>query len=246
MKRLWIADVHANLPAFEAVLDDVGGVDEIVFLGDIVGFGPYPSECLDLLQRLQPRAVLGNHDATILAMRGRPAAPSRPVVWDEWTCRQLSDSQCAYLAGFPDELQVVSAGMDIKAIHHPRGIPYLHPAMPDNVLANHFRDVAGPAVFCGHSHRPIDRTVAGRRFVCIPAVGQPRNGDARAGYAVEQNGVLHFRFVAYDIERVVIAVRKIGLAEGFCLRWCRFLRTAFDVEWSREYVETRHIGAPPH
>ena len=51
MKRLWIADIHANLPAFEAVLADAGAVDDIVFLGDIVGFGPNPAECIELLRQ---------------------------------------------------------------------------------------------------------------------------------------------------------------------------------------------------
>ncbi|MBU0606911.1 MAG: metallophosphoesterase family protein, partial [Armatimonadetes bacterium] len=69
MKRLWIADVHANLPAFVAVLADAGAVDEVIFLGDVVGYGPHPAECVDLLARLQPQAVLGNHDAAVLALQ---------------------------------------------------------------------------------------------------------------------------------------------------------------------------------
>ena len=107
--------------------------------------------------------------------------------------------------------------------------------MADSVLADHVQAVAGPAVFCGHSHRPIDRIVEGRRFVCIPPVGQARNGDPRAGYAVENDGDLEFRFVAYDIEKTVADVRSIGLNEGFCQRWISFLRTGSDAEWSREY-----------
>ena len=103
MKRLWIADVHANLPAFEAVLQNAGTVDEIVFLGDIVGYGPHPSACIDLLKHLQPKAVLGNHDASVLALGRRAARYSRPVNWDEWTHDQLNDSQLSYLAALPTD-----------------------------------------------------------------------------------------------------------------------------------------------
>lgn len=98
MKRLWIADVHANLPAFEAVLADAGKAGEIVFLGDIVGFGPHPSACADLLIQLDANVILGNHDVSTLAIRTR-STPRRahPVDWDEWTFDQLSDSQLSYL-----------------------------------------------------------------------------------------------------------------------------------------------------
>ena len=247
MKRLWIADVHANLPAFEAVLRDATPVDEVVFLGDIVGYGPHPSACVDLLKQLDAKAVLGNHDASVLAAGGRSAQQSGPVNWDEWTFDRLSDSQRSYLAGLPGERTVVSRGTEIKAMHHPPGAPYLHPAMPDAVLANHLQSVRRPIVFCGHSHRGIDRTVDGRRLVCIPPVGQPRNGDPRAGYALERDGNLAFNFVTYDIESVITDIGRIGLAGEFCQRWINFLRTGSDPKWSREYEHdgTRAGGAHP-
>ncbi len=235
MRRLWIADIHANLPAFEAVLADAGAVDDVVFLGDIVGCGPHPAACVDLLAQLDAKAILGNHDAAVLAIRGRAARRSNHVDWDEWTFDQLNESQLSYLAALPSELSIVGSGVNVKAMHHPSGAPYLHGAMPDSVLASHLQGVSHPVIFCGHSHHQIDRTVNGCRYVCIPPVGQPRNGDARAGYAVEADGSLLFNFVPYDIERVVSDIERIGLADEFCQRWIRFLRAGFDVEWSREY-----------
>ncbi len=235
MRRLWITDVHANLPAFEAVLADAGEVNETVFLGDIVGYGPNPSTCVDLLNQLGARAILGNHDAAILAIRGRAARRANPVDWDEWTFDRLSESQLSYLATLATELTVDFRGIKAKAMHHPPGAPYLHPSMPDPVLAKHLQAVPCPVVICGHSHRRIDRTVDGLRYVCIPPVGQPRNSDPRAGYAVECDGNLEFRFVTYDVERYVADLCKIGLSEEFCQRWAGFVRTGYDTEWSREY-----------
>ena len=235
MKRLWIADVHANLSAFEAVLADAGTVDEIVFLGDIVGFGPHPAECVDLLRQLDAKAIRGNHDTTILNIRNCGTQCAVPVDWNEWTCNQLNESQLSFLASLPNELSIESLGFAIQAMHHPAKAPYLHPDMPDAVLASHLKDIQHPVVFCGHSHRQIDRIVNGHRYVCIPPIGQPRNRDPRAGYAIEDGGTLTFRYVTYDIERVANDIQNIGLHEEFCQRWLRFLRTGFDVEWSREY-----------
>jgi diadenosine tetraphosphatase ApaH/serine/threonine PP2A family protein phosphatase len=233
MRRLLIADVHANLPAFEAVLRDAGAVDETIFLGDVVGFGPHPAECVDLLQSTRARAIAGNHDYEVLRLSDWSFIPGEPVNWSRWTRRQLIDAQVDYLERLPAGRTI--AGGEIRVIHHPSGAPYLHPQMPDAVFARHFRAVAGDAVFFAHSHRVIDRTVEGRRLVCIPSVGQPRDGDPRAGYALESGGELSFHRVAYDVEAVAADVRAIGLDPAFTSRWIEFLRTGFDEEWSRPW-----------
>lgn len=230
-----MADVHANLPAFEAVLSDAGGCDEIWFLGDIVGFGPNPGACVDLLKRCGAMGIRGNHDASVLAVGRRGETRSRPVNWDEWSYDQLSVEQRSFLASMPPQLDTTCCGAPAKLIHHPAGAPYLHPAMPDVVLAQHVRPYPGTVLVCGHSHRAIDRKLGGGRFVCLPPVGQPRNGDPRAGYAVEEQGALSFHYVEYDIERVASDIGRIGLHPGFQERWLRFLRTGKDPEWSREY-----------
>lgn len=236
MKRLWIADVHANLPAFVAVLADAGAVDEVIFLGDVVGYGPHPAECVDLLARLQPQAVLGNHDAAVLALQGGNADGGEPLNWDAWTAAQLSEGQLDWLAALPESLALSACGLPTLARHHQPGAPYLHPAMPDEVLAARVGELPAPLVLVGHSHRALDRTLAGHRLVCLPPVGQPRNGDPRAGYAIEEAGALAFHYVGYDVARTARDTQRIGLPEPFCSRWLNFLRTAHDPEWSREYA----------
>lgn len=236
MKRLIVADVHANLPAFEAVLRDAGSVDEVVFLGDVVGYGPHPAECADLLQRIGARAMLGNHDVDILSAPtlGSPGRDAHSI-WRHWSYRELTPSQRTYLASLPDHITIKSGGQKIEVIHNTPSKKYLHPAMPDELLAEPFRDVPGEIIYFAHSHRWIDRVVDGRRFVCFRAVGQPRDGDPRAGYAIERDGILERRAIAYDVECVVRDLSKIGLPEPFLARWIQFLRTGFDPEWSREY-----------
>jgi len=235
MRCLWIADAHANLPAFETVVRDAGKVDEVVFLGDIVGCGPHPAECIDLLRQLNPKAIQGNHDAAIVAIRKRADRQTNPVEINEWTLDQLNESQLSYIETLPGELEIVSNGINVRVMHHLSGAPYLHPAMPDSVFAAHLHNVPYPVVFCGHSHRQMDRTVNGQRYVCIPPIGQPRNRDPRAGYVIEQDGILDFRYVAYDVERTVADIEKIGLGDELTKRWSKFLRTGFDDVWSRDY-----------
>lgn len=233
MKRLWLADVHANLPAFEAVLHDAGQVDEVIFVGDIVGCGPRAASCLELLRSLRPRAVLGNHDAVVLQPPTAVRACDGGLDW--YALEQLTVEQRAYLEALPQALDVRMCGQSARALHQLPDAPYLHPAMPDTVLAPHLALARAPLVVCGHSHRALDRTVAGRRLVVIPAVGQPRNGDPRAGYALEKNGHLSFHFVPYDLERTARDTLALGLPEPFCSRWLRFLLTGGDPEWSRDY-----------
>ncbi len=233
MKRLWMADVHANLPALESVLAAAGVVDEVVFLGDAVGYGPHPAECVDRLRTLAPRAVIGNHDRAVLARDA--AGPSEPPgrVWDRWTARRLNARHRAYLEALPESFTLEMDGEPVRVIHHPAGAPYLHPDVPDALLDPFFRSFPERGVVCGHSHRPMDRRLGGRRVIGLPAVGQPRNGTPKAGYALERDGHLQFLAIDYDVERTVSDMLAIGLDPGFSRRWARFLRTGHDHEWSR-------------
>ena len=238
MIRLFLADVHANLAAFEAVLEDAGQVDEILFLGDIVGCGPHPAECVDRLLSLNAGVIAGNHDLAIVNRNVPDAVPSSLVNWDDWTYCRLTKEQRDYLSSLPLEMTTASCAKTATLIHRTRADYYLHPSMPDHLLKKYFRDIPGDAVYCGHSHRTIDRVVDGRRLVCLPSIGQPRNRDPRAGYAIEIDAELQFRFVDYDVDSVVADLRRIGLPEDFRARWERFLQSGFDPEWSREPPST--------
>ncbi len=236
MKRLWFADVHANLPALEAVLAAAGSFDEAVFLGDIVGCGPHPSECVDRLRSLGPMVVIrGNHDDTVLAV-SNPSSPRRaPFSWDAWTFDRLDAAQRAWLGNQPAHCCIPLAAGNAWLVHRPPGAGYLHPAMPDAVLAGHLTQVRHSTVACGHMHRALDRIVNGVRYIVIPSVGQPRDGDSRAAFVVETDGRFVLQRVAYDVARTARDTRRIGLDARFLQRWLRFLHTASDPEWSREY-----------
>ena len=104
MRYTIIADIHANLAAFSAVLDDIeqrGGVDEVWCLGDIVGYGPEPHQCLELLRQYNPVCVAGNHDwAAVGKIDTSDFNPDAEAAC-RWTARQLKPEDIRYLESLP-------------------------------------------------------------------------------------------------------------------------------------------------
>jgi len=235
VKRLILADIHANLPAFEAVLRDAPEVDEILFLGDIIGYGPHPAECLDRLRSLSPQAILGNHDEEALRRANATVwTASAHDLWLRWTLDQLDLDQLVYLRAMPSSLRIQAGQQDVTVIHQTPGPGYLRPSSSPEEIARALAGVPSRVVYSGHVHRAMRHRVDDRELICFPAVGQPRNRDPRAGYAVETDGDLEFRYVAYDVATTAAANAQIPLPPAFAARWDRFLHTAYDPEWSRE------------
>ena len=234
MKRLLLTDIHANLSAFEAVLADAGPFDEAVFLGDIVDCGPHPSECVDLLADVGAQCIVGNHDEGVLTAVTDGRQRRQYADWQEWTHDQLGPDRISYIASFPRTRCIASCGRQALLIHQVPGAPYLHESMTDEQVAHHFAPLGSEVVYSGHCHRLIDREIDGRRFVSFRAVGQHRDGDTRASYAIEQDGVLTHRAVAYDVARVAHDIERIGMDPAFTARYAAFVRNAYDVEWSRD------------
>jgi predicted phosphodiesterase len=235
VKRLILADVHANLPAFEAVLRDAPGTDEVLFLGDIIGYGPHPAECLDLLRSLAPIAIIGNHDAEAVRRANENAwSESAHDVWLRWTLNRLNGDHLAYLRTLPSSLQLSVGTQQATVIHQTPGPRYLRPSSTAPELAEALAGVPGDLVYCGHVHRAMRHRLGDRELVCFPAVGQARNRDPRAGYAIETDGELEFRYVDYDLGRTARDTAAIPLPPDFAARWQRFLLTGYDPDWSRE------------
>lgn len=220
MRHAIIGDVHANLAAFEAVLEDMearGGFDELWCLGDLVGYGPDPHACIELLRRYRHICVAGNHD---LAAVGRIDASDfnrEAALACEWTTRQLSGEDVDYLQGLPLRLE----RGDFTLVHGSPRQPvweYLtsaaaaHDNFPyfgtDYCLVGHshiplvFRQGGDGRCYGEQTHSEISLPTKGQRLIVNPgAVGQPRDGDPRAAYAVYHSDsriVYNYR-VTYDV-----------------------------------------------
>jgi predicted phosphodiesterase len=232
-----ISDVHANLEALQAVLADLDaqGATDVYCLGDVVGYGPDPLDCLDLVMRRCRVAVLGNHDRAALHLPGSWGfAPSarRAILW---TRQELA-------APVPDR---ETAGLrlrflnELPQLHREGGLTLAHGSPCDDHVNEYvfpedandgwkmrrlFGEFEG-CCFVGHTHMPgvfvehgggeAFEFVAperyqfggGKALVNVGSVGQPRDGDWRASYVLFDGEAVQFRRVEYDIDATV---RKIG------------------------------------
>ena len=214
MKVGLISDVHANLPALETVLDDMPAVDRIYCAGDVVGYNPWPAECVERVRDVAAATVRGNHDRTVESPE-RYRANRMAEAGLERAKASLSADQREWVGDLPRT--ETFAGDRYLLVHsHPaaeREDAYVYPdEFP--TLGRHLEEYDG--IVLGHTHVQGVRDVAGG-FVCNPrSVGQPRDGDPRAGYAVldtkaDGTDAVETHRVEYDVDRVAEAVREADL-----------------------------------
>ena len=204
-----VSDIHSNKVALDAVLDDLPPVDGIVCAGDVVGYNPWPAACLDAVRDREIPAVMGNHDravATGTAFRFNSMAGAGV----EHAREQLDSDAVAWLGDLPDTRTVFDGR--VKLVHG-------HPDDPDRYT---YPEEFAPsmldnedALVLGHTHVQ-GHEVFDKGIVLNPgSVGQPRDGDPRAAYALLDLDDLSVeeRRVAYDIDSVAAAVRDAGLPD---------------------------------
>lgn len=206
-----ISDVHGNLPALEAVLEDMPDVDRLLCAGDVVGYNPWPAECVDRVRDVADATVVGNHDRNVRTPE-EYRANQMAKAGLEYAKEQLSASQLEWLdelprkAWFPDD--------EFLLVHD-------HPEIEDKyVLPSEFHGLPRylddeRGVVLGHTHVQHSETAAGRLLVNPGSVGQPRDGNPDAAYAVLDVDAweVDLRRVAYDIDSVVSRVEETGLPD---------------------------------
>ena len=202
-----ISDVHGNLVALEAVLADLPDLDALVCAGDVIGYNPWPGECVDRLRERDVPTVMGNHDrkvATGTNFVGNRMAAAGVALAEE----RLSDGQRAWIEGLPDERLLFDGRLQV--VHGRPDDPdrYTYPEEFGPALLDE-----APALVLGHTHLQGHERVDGGVIVNPGSVGQPRDGDPRAAYAVLDLDELAVeeRRVPYDIDAVREAVEEAGL-----------------------------------
>jgi putative phosphoesterase len=209
-----LSDIHANKVALDAVLDDMPPVDRIVTAGDIVGYNPWPAECVALVRDRGLTSVIGNHDRAVAS-----EAPFRfnslAKAGVEHALDQLDEDALTWLDGLPDRRLV--ADDRIKLVHG-------HPTDPNHYT---YPEEFSPALLddedvlvMGHTHVQHVETYPEGIVLNPGSVGQPRDSNPKAGYAVvdleDRSATLHR--VAYDIDAVIDAVEDAGLPKRIGLR----------------------------
>lgn len=227
MRIAVIADLHANLPALHAVLDDVLalGCETLWCVGDLVGRGPHPGEVIDELRRLEVPVIQGNWDEAVGLRREHPgvtwASPEEEAAGLgslAWTIARTSDEQRSWLRQLP---AVERFTMDERSVLLFHGSPlrqneYLWSDRPSRVFARVGSDHGDDLLCFGHTHEAFHRLVGRSHFVAAGSVGCASPEDPRARYAViDMAGaelMVNFRSVAYDHLQVEAEMRSAGLA----------------------------------
>lgn len=235
MKRALISDVHANFEALTAVLADIRsqGISDIYCLGDIVGYGPNPCECLDKVIKLAQVTILGNHDqATLFDPDGFNPVALQAVYWtrEQLESANGSPSQINKRWDFLGELPRTHTDGDYLFVHGSPREPTNEYVFPEDVYNQRKMDALFSRVekycFQGHTHIPgiftIDREFLTPEdvnysyrlgeepvMVNVGSVGQPRDNDPRCCYVVIEDSVLTYRRVDYDVDETAQKIYDI-------------------------------------
>lgn len=231
-----LGDIHSNLEALNAVLDDCRalGVTDFLCTGDVVGYNANPRECLGIVRSLGCPVMMGNHDYYVASAANledfNPAAAA--VV--QWTKLQLSEEELDWLSSLP----FTHTAMGMTIVHSTMDNPANFGYVFDNLQADaNFTRQLTPLCFHGHTHCPmiyeksmngvfrIDpqdfKLPVGRKyFINVGSVGQPRDGDPRAAYVVydPKERIVRFRRLEYDVAAAQERIRLAGLPERLAER----------------------------
>ncbi len=238
MRYAVVADIHSNLEAFRAVLSDLerrGGCDELWCLGDIVGYGPDPHACIELLRRHKGLCVAGNHDWAATGKLDTADFNPEAAAAARWTAGQLAPEDADFLNSLP--LEAGKEGFTL--VHGSPREPLWEYMLNVNSARENFAYLKTPYCLAGHTHSPLvfreaesgvslepfapgDKVKLGEeRLIINPGgVGQPRDGDARASYAVYDSraATVELFRVEYDIAAVQSSMKQKGLPLRLIIR----------------------------
>jgi diadenosine tetraphosphatase ApaH/serine/threonine PP2A family protein phosphatase len=243
LRYLILSDLHANLPATEAVLADAEqqGYDRIVVLGDLVGYGADPNEVVDRTFALKPEAIIrGNHDKVCAGLEPATLFNNAARKSIEWTIETLSPERIAQLAALPQGPKLVNDALEIC-----HGTPFDEDYYLFDIDSARQAMAAARAPIClyGHTHVPaifsaphelspigepaadgstldLSIPVGGRTLINVGSVGQPRDEDSRAAYGILdlELRTIRLRRVVYDIALAQSRIRKAGLPAWLAVR----------------------------
>lgn len=227
-----MGDIHANLPALSAVLEDISraGADAIYCVGDVVGRGPHPNEVVDVMRARDIPTVQGNWDEAVAMDRDSTGAawPSLEAeqageVSMRWTADALTDINKVWLRALPVRGRAVLAGRAVAFFHASlvRQTEYLWSDRPSRFYSRIASD-EGDDIFCfGHTHETHHQVVGQAHLVACGSVGCGSAGSPAATYALIYIGEPHitvgFRSVEYDMAPVLRDMTAIGLPHELLL-----------------------------
>jgi predicted phosphodiesterase len=239
MRIAIISDIHANYEALEAVLSDSGQqkVDEVVCLGDIVGYGANPNECIELVKKNCPLRILGNHDAAAVGLLSTDHFNVHAKIAIDWTVENLTADAQSFLRSFP--LKKSRTGYTfVHATPYEPNMWYYITSLEE--AAFNFQFFETTFCFVGHTHIPIIIVLENEKEVYVHqgtsiawadmkharflintgSVGQPRDRNPKSCYGIidTEEKTFSFRRTDYDIEKAQNKMRKIKMPDFLITR----------------------------
>lgn len=240
MKRAIISDIHSNLEGLEAVLADIKdqGITEVYCLGDIVGYGPNPAECIDLAMKCNV-CLLGNHDqGAVFDPEGFNSGAERAIFWtrDQLERAKGTPAERQRRWDFLCELPRNRRENGFLFVHGSARNPLNEYVFPEDIYNQRKMEKIFSLIerhcFQGHTHVPgvftqnlnflspeeiqyAYRLTDEKTMVNVGSVGQPRDGDPRACYVILENDVVRFRRVDYDVEATIKKIYAIPELDNF-------------------------------
>ena len=226
LRLLVVSDIHSNHAALRAVLEDAAPWDRCICAGDTVGYGPDPNECIGALRDNGFRCIMGNHDHQVITgdtenFRFNPRAASAIEI----NRALLTPDSRAYLEGLPTSLRLKVGSVNITIYHGSPRAPLSEYIMPEEAkmrVAQLIGESDCNLLVLGHTHKPYAVEHGDALLLNPGSVGQPRDGDPRACYAIVEiaEGRINPRIyrVKYEIERTQEKMRRLGLPESLAAR----------------------------
>jgi putative phosphoesterase len=222
MRIAIISDVHANLAALQSIEEPY---DLLLCLGDLVDYGPQPREALHWVRERALKVIRGNHDHALgyaVDCRCAPVMHEASVTTREWHSQLLSSGEKEYLHALPITERLEVAGATFHLAHAaPAGDLYdyhITPAASDDMLTEAIEGIEADFVLLGHTHLPLLRTIGRTTIVNPGSVGQPRHGDARASYAIWEDGEIRFCRALYDVSRTTALLQQAPLSRSVIIQ----------------------------
>lgn len=228
MRHAIISDIHGNLHALEAVVRaiDEEDVDKRFCLGDVVGYGAFPNECIELVRDLGFQTVAGNHDFAVLEMISIENFNSVAKVSTNWTREQISTHSREFLESIPLVVEFGTMSLVHGTLYCPELFDYIQTSYEASLS---LEKIPGKICFIGHSHIPVNFVLQdyisfsteskfmipkdGKALVNVGSVGQPRDMNPRSSFAIydDETDEVSIRRIPYDIEGAISGIRGRGL-----------------------------------
>jgi putative phosphoesterase len=224
-------DIHGNLPALEAVLTDMEAreLSLLYCLGDLVGYGIFPNEVIEMIRERNIPTLMGNYDQGVGNSSDDCGCAYTSKVAEElgkrsiaWSNEHTTDGNKLFLRELTGQIPLELGGLRIQLVHgSPRKInEYLFENRPDASLERLLDMTQADVLVCGHTHIPYHRILpSGRHVVNAGSVGKPKDGNPQACYVVLEaiNGSLeaNFKRVPYDVERAAQAIEASAMPDEY-------------------------------